>query len=43
MIVRLLSRAREGRQALAELSTPFWEGLAVALFIAAMPLAMVLS
>jgi hypothetical protein len=43
MIDRLLSRAREGRKALATYKTPLWEGLAVALFIAAMPLAIVLS
>ncbi len=43
MIDRIIDRAREGRQALATYKTPILEGLAVALFIAAMPLAMVLS
>lgn len=39
MIDRIIDRAREGRQALATYKTPFWEGLAVALF----PLALVLA
>lgn len=39
MINRLLSRAREGRQALATYKTPLLEGLAVALF----PLLIVLA
>ena len=39
MMAHLLSRAREGRQALAAYKTPLWEGLAVALF----PLALVLA
>ena len=43
MIDRLISRAREGRQALATYKTPLWEGLAVIAFCCAMPLAMVLS
>lgn len=37
MMAHLLSRAREGRQALATYKTPMLEGLAVALF----PLALV--
>ena len=43
MLNRIKQRAAEGRTYLASYSTPFWEGLAVVAFMAAMPVVVLLS